>query len=184
MNRTIIRKMLIIAATIGVVSLHAATVTVTGAENRSQLTNLERQVRKELITLPFYTVFDYFEFQVDGGKVTLRGEVARPALKISAERVVQHVAGVREVDNQIEVLPLSSFDNSIRRGLLRAIYHDEVLNRYAAGPNPWIRLIVDNGNITLEGYVDREADKNIASLRANGVRNAFSVTNHLKVKAS
>jgi osmotically-inducible protein OsmY len=158
-------------------------VTVTGAENRSQLTDMERQVRKELITLPFYTVFDYFEFELDGDKVILRGEVARPALKVSAERVVQRVAGIREVDNQIEVSPLSSFDNSTRRALLRAIYRDSVLNRYAAGAHPWIRLIVSDGNITLEGYVDREADRDIATIRASGVRNAFSVTNHLKIKS-
>jgi osmotically-inducible protein OsmY len=184
MNAPTIGKILTIAVAFGVISLHAATVTVTGAENRAQLTPLERQVRKELITLPFYTVFDYFEFQVEGDKVILHGDVDRPSLKVSAERVVQHVPGVREVDNQVEVLPLSSFDNGIRRGLVRAIYHDEVLNRYAAGPNPWIRLIVRNGNITLEGYVDRATDKDIASIRANGVPFAFSVTNNLKVKAS
>jgi osmotically-inducible protein OsmY len=165
-------------------SLQAATVTVTGAERRSQLTDLERQVRKELITLPFYTVFDYFEFEVVGDKVILRGDVTRPALKVSAERVVQHVPGVREVEDQIQVLPLSPFDNRIRRGLVRAIYRDQVLNRYAAGSNPWIRLIVNNGNITLEGYVDRASDMDVAWIRANGVPNAFSVTSHLKVRPS
>ncbi len=184
MSMGMIRNLLIVGTAFAVIGLQAATVTVTGAENRKQLTGLERQVRKELITLPFYTVFDYFEFEVQGDKVILHGAVDRPSLKLSAERVVQHVPGVREVDNQIEVLPLSSFDNQIRRGLVRAIYHDQVLNRYAAGPNPWIRLIVRDGNITLEGYVDRKTDRDIASIRANTVPFAFSVTNHLKVKAS
>lgn len=181
-NKPAIAFIAVLSITLGAANLHAATITVTGAEDRSQLTTLERQVRKELITLPFYTVFDYFEFEVDGDKVILHGEVARPSLKISAERVVQRVAGVREVDNQLEVLPLSSFDDGIRRRLLRAIYRDSVLNRYAAGSHPWIRLIVRDGNITLEGYVDRQADLDIARIRANGVPKAFSVVSHLKLK--
>ncbi len=184
MNIISVRTALAVAALLSVAGAQAATVTVTGAEDRSQLTDLERQVRKELITLPFYTVFDYFEFQVVGDKVILSGDASRPVLKVTAGRAVAHVPGVKEVDNQIEVLPVSPFDNSIRRGLLRAIYWDEVLNRYAAGSNPWIRLIVNDGNITLEGYVDRESDLDIANIRANGVRNAFSVTNHLKVKGT
>jgi hypothetical protein len=183
MNTTTIRSAATIGVTFALAGLQAATVTVTGAENRSQLTQMERQVRKQLITLPFYTVFDYLEFQIDGDKVILLGEVARPALKISAERAVQQVPGVQEVENRVEVLPLSSHDDRIRHALVWAIYRDSVLNRYAAGSNPWIRLIVRNGNVTLEGYVDREGDKDIAFTRANGVTGAFSVTNNLKLKS-
>jgi osmotically-inducible protein OsmY len=182
MNSLTILRALALAAIVGTAAAQAATVTVTGAEDRKQLTDLERQVRKELITLPFYSVFDYFEFDVEGDKVILKGQVNRPSLRRSAERVAARVPGVAEVDNQIEILPLSPFDNRIRRSLLRAIYRDSVLNRYAAGANPWIRLIVRKGDIVLEGYVSREADLNIANIRANGVSNAFSVTNHLKVK--
>ena len=175
---------LTITMTLGLASLQAATVTVTGAENKTQLTPFERQIRKQLITLPFYGVFDYFEFDVQGDKVILKGEVTRPTLKSSAERVVQRVAGVREVENRIEVLPLSPHDNIIRRRLIRAIYGDSFLNRHGAGVNPWIRLIVRNGRVTLEGYVDRDADKNVAFVRANGVSGAFSVTSNLRVKQS
>lgn len=168
----------------GATASKAATVSVTGAEDRSQLSTLEREVRKQLIKLPFYGVFDYFEFDIEGDSVILRGQVSRPTLRTSAERVVQRVAGIARIENRIEVLPLSPFDNRIRRRLLRAIYHDSFLNRYAAGSNPWIRLVVRNGDITLEGYVDREADANIAFVRANGVSDAFTVTNHLKVKTN
>lgn len=162
----------------------ASTVTVTGAENRSRLSPLERQVRAELITLPFYGVFDYLEFEVRGGQVILRGEVSRPTLHSSAVQLVRRLPGVTEVVDEIQLLPLSPMDNGIRTRLLRAIYGDDVLNRYGAGPNPWIRLIVDNGHITLEGYVDRPTDKDIAFLRANAVPGAFSVTNNLKVRPS
>jgi len=183
MSTRMIGSAVTIGAAFALVGLHAATVTVTGAEDRSQLTQLERQVRKQLITLPFYTVFDYLEFQIDGDKVILLGEVARPALKVSAERAVQQVPGVREVENQVEVLPLSSHDDRIRHALVWAIYRDSTLNRYAAGSHPWIRLIVRNGDVTLEGYVDRESDKDTAFIRANGVAGAFSVTNNLKLKS-
>jgi hyperosmotically inducible protein len=168
----------------GLVGLQAAPVSVTGAEDRSQLTPIEKQVRKQLIRLPFYGVFDYIEFDVRGDKVILSGEVSRPTLRSSAERIVQRVEGVRAVDNRIKLLPLSANDSLIRRRLLRAIYGDSVLNRYAAGSNPWIRLIVRNGNVILEGYVDREADRRIAYIRASGVEGAFSVTSHLRVKQS
>lgn len=183
MNSHTILRALALAVVVGLAGLQADTVTVTGAEDRKQLTDLERQVRKELITLPFYGVFDYFEFDVEGDRVVLKGQVSRPSLRLSAERVTARVEGVAEVENRIEVLPLSPFDNRIRRALLRAIYADSVLNRYAAGSNPWIRLIVRNGEITLEGFVDREADLNIANIRANGVANAFVVTNRLRIKS-
>ncbi len=173
---------LALALTLGLASLHAATVTVTGAENKSQLSPLERKIRAELITLPFYGVFDYLEFDLQGGKVILKGEVSRPTLQSSAVQVVERIPGVTQVVDQVQVLPLSPFDNGIRRRLMRAIYGDNVLNRYAAGANPWIRLIVRDGKITLEGYVDRNADKDIAFIRANGVTRAFSVANNLKVK--
>lgn len=170
------------ALTLGLADLHAATVTVTGAENKSQLSPFERKIRSELITLPFYGVFDYLEFDVQGSRVVLRGEVSRPILQSDAVNVVRRLPGVTEVADEIRVLPVSPFDNSIRGRLMHAIYGDNVLNRYGAGANPWIRLIVDNGKITLEGYVDRKADRDIAFIRANAVAGAFTVTNNLKVK--
>ena len=142
---------------------------------------LEREVRHELVMLPFYGVFDNFAFKVDGYKVTLLGQVTRPTLKTDAERVVKGIEGVESVDNQIEVLPLSPNDDRIRLAVYRAIYRHTALNRYALRAVPPIHIIVRNGNVTLEGAVSGEMDKNIANIRAHSVSGVFSVTNNLRV---
>jgi hyperosmotically inducible protein len=143
--------------------------------------SLEEQVRHELVMLPFYNVFDNLAFSVDGSKVTLMGQVVRPTLKSDAENVVKRIPGVTSVTNEIEVLPLSPFDNSIRWRELRAIYSQSALQRYALGPIPSIHIIVDNGNVTLEGVVANQMDKNIANIVANGVFGVFKVTNNLRI---
>ena len=143
---------------------------------------LERQVRHELVMLPYYGVFDNFEYQVDGYTVILRGQVTRPTLKTDAERVVKRIEGVEKVVNEIEVLPLSSQDDQIRLAVFRAIYGHTALNRYAVRAVPPIHIVVKNGKVTLEGVVATEADKNIAGLQANGVSGVFSVENKLRVE--
>ncbi|MFB3778953.1 MAG: BON domain-containing protein [Bryobacteraceae bacterium] len=145
---------------------------------------LEERVRHELIMLPYYNVFDNLAFQVTGDAVTLSGQVSWPALKSEAENVVRRIPGVRTVDNKIQVLPLSPFDNRIRLAELRAIYGNSALFRYNLGANPPIRIIVRNGEVTLEGVVASQMDKNIAGLAANTVPGVFSVTNNLQVKPS
>ncbi len=145
------------------------------------LTPLEERVRHELVMLPFYNVFDNLTFRVDGSTVTLLGQVSRPVLKLDAERAVKRLPGVAAVDNQIEVLPTSFFDNSLRWGVLRAIYGNSALFRYNLGPVAPIRILVKNGNVTLEGVVSSEMDRNIANLAANGVPGVFSVTNNIEV---
>ncbi len=182
--RSNIVRILLVTFTLGLAGLQAAAVTVTGAEDKKLLDPLENEIRKQLITMPFYGVFDFIEFDVQGDKVILKGDVSGPTLQSSASRVVERIPGVKSVENQIEVQPLSNFDNSIRRSMVRAIYGDSALNRYSAGANPWIRILVRNGNVTLEGYVDRETDKDIATIRARGVSDAFSITNNLAVKQS
>ncbi|MFN7934186.1 MAG: BON domain-containing protein [Bryobacteraceae bacterium] len=142
---------------------------------------MEEKIRKELVTLPFYNVFDNLAFQVNGDEVTLVGQVTRPTLKSSAENVVKRIEGVARVNNKIEVLPLSPFDDRLRLALFRAIYSYPGLDRYALGAIPGIHIIVSNGNVRLEGVVAREMDKNIANLRANGVAGVFSVENNLRV---
>jgi hyperosmotically inducible protein len=142
---------------------------------------LETKVRHELVMLPYFTIFDNLAYKVDGDSVTLYGKVTRPSLKQDAERLVKHVEGVQRVDNQIEVLPLSNFDNQIRWQTARAIYGAPVLNRYGMGTQPSIRIIVENGHVTLEGVVDSQGDKSIAGIRANTVPGVFSVTNDLRV---
>jgi hyperosmotically inducible protein len=159
----------------------AAAATVQGSSpTPAPLDPLSATVRHELVMLPFYNVFDNLAFRVDGDTVTLSGQVSRPVLKGDAEAVVRQVAGVREVRNEIEVLPLSGFDNRIRLAALRAVYGHSVLNRYALGSQPAIRIIVNNGNLTLEGVVASEMDRNVAYLAANGVFGVFSVTNNLR----
>ena len=133
---------------------------------------LERQIRHELVMLPFYGVFDNLMFKAEGSNVTLMGQVTRPTLKADAERAVMRVEGVQTVDNQIEVLPVSPNDDRIRLAT----------DRYALRAVPPIHIIVKNGHVTLEGVVASEADKNLAGIQANGVSGVFSVTNNLRVE--
>ncbi|HTW57186.1 MAG TPA: BON domain-containing protein [Terriglobales bacterium] len=140
-----------------------------------------KQVRHELLMLPYLGVFDNIAYRVDGYNVTLLGQVVRPTLKSDAESAVKHIEGVEKVDNQIEVLPLSPTDDGLRRRLFRAIYGYPAFEKYAIVPQKPIRLIVKNGHVTLEGVVDSDGDKNLAGLRANGVPGIFSVTNNLQV---
>jgi hyperosmotically inducible periplasmic protein len=142
---------------------------------------ITKEVRHELLMLPYFSVFDNLSYKVDGYNVTLIGQVTRPTLKSDAENVVKRIEGVEHVDNQIEVLPVSPNDDRIRRAVYRAIYGYPALQKYALGVQQPIRIIVKNGNVTLEGVVDNEGDKNIANIRANGVSGVFSVTNHLQV---
>src|SRR5690348_14706654 len=146
-------------------------------------TYVAREVRHELVMLPYYNVFDNLAFRVgDDGSVTLLGQVTRPTLKDDAGRVVKKIDGVTSVKNEIEVLPLSPEDDRIRSAAFRAIYGDTALNRYAHQAVPPIHIIVRNGTITLEGVVANQGDKNIAGIRATGVPGAFSVINNLRVE--
>jgi hyperosmotically inducible periplasmic protein len=145
---------------------------------------ITKEVRHELLMLPYFTVFDNIAYKVDGDTVTLLGQVTRPSLKSDAENSVKHIEGVEKVDNQIEVLPPSPMDDGLRRRLYREIYGYPALEKYALGVQKPIRIIVKSGRVTLEGVVDNDADKNLAGLRANGVPSIFSVTNNLQVVPS
>lgn len=162
----------LLAAQLGFAANHAGE----AAEKR-----LEREVRRELVTLPFYNLFDHLTFRVDGETVTLMGKVSRPTLKNDAENVVKRIEGVEKVVNQIEVLPLSAHDDELRLGLYRAIYGHSALQTLAIRAVPPIHIIVENGNVTLEGVVANEMQKNIAGVQANGVPGVFSVTNNLRL---
>src|ERR1700694_4346864 len=135
---------------------------------------LVKEVRHQLVMLPWYSVFDNLAYKVDGDKVTLFGQVTRPTLKSDAEAAVKSIEGVGKVVNNIEVLPPSPMDDQIRRAVYRAIFGDPALSRYAESAVPSIHIIVKNGNVTLVGVVDSEADKNLANLRGGGVLNFFS----------
>jgi hyperosmotically inducible periplasmic protein len=142
---------------------------------------LQKEVRHELVTLPFYDVFDNFEYKINGGTVTLMGQVTQPNLKSDAEKAVKQIEGVDRVENRIEVLPLSPMDDQLRRAVYRAIYGDPGLSRYSIQAIPSIHIIVRNGHVFLEGAAATEMDKNLAYLRANSVPGVFSVTNNLHI---
>jgi hyperosmotically inducible periplasmic protein len=154
-----------------------------GAVSQKGIDRIIKEVRHELVMLPFYGVFDNLAYKVDpDGTVTLLGQVSRPVLKSDAENAIKHIEGVEKVVNNIEVLPTSINDDQIRRAAYRAIYGNEVLSQYQLRAVPPIHIIVKNGHITLEGVVARQMDKQIAGMQANSVPGAFSVTNNLVVE--
>ena len=139
------------------------------------------KVRKQLVTLPYYGVFDNLEYKVEGNTVTLYGQVRNPTTRKDAERRVSRIEGVDHVINNIEVLPLSSFDDSIRARTYRAVFRSGSLYRYAMGANPSIHIIVRNGRVKLEGVVSSQMDSQLAYMAARGVPGVFEVTNNLHV---
>lgn len=145
---------------------------------------LTQQVHHKLAMIPWYSVFDNLEYRVDGDKVILAGQVTRPVIKSDAESSVKGIEGVKEVVNQIEILPPSPMDDRLRRQEYRSIYSFGPLERYSMGVNPGIHIIVKSGQVTLEGVVDSQPDKDAANIRARGVAGVFSVTNNLRVEKS
>jgi hyperosmotically inducible protein len=145
---------------------------------------LVREVRHELIMLPYYGVFDNLSFRIEGRTVILDGQVVQPVVRKDAENSVKHIEGVEKVVNNIEVLPASPMDDRIRRDAYRSIYSYGPLFKYGGMAVPPIHIIVRNGRITLEGVVDSEADKSIAGMRANQVPGTFQITNNLRVVPS
>jgi len=125
--------------------------------------------------------FNYVALGVKDGVVTLTGDVVWDVPKDSALAIVARTPGVKDVINDINVLPVSRFDDTIRARTAAAIYRDSVLGRYASDPARPIRIVVDNGHVTLYGSVQSTMDKNIAGMRASSVAGAFSVDNKLVV---
>ncbi len=180
------RGVLALAAFLVVVPLHAQKAKEKGnapinsgarAQNR-----ITREVRHELVMLPYYGVFDNLSYRVEGSSVTLMGQVTRPTLKSDAGNVVKGIEGVERVENQIQVLPLSSMDDGLRLAVYRSIYSHPGLDRYALQAVPPIHIIVENGKLTLEGVVATQSDKDTAGIFANTVSGVFSVTNNLRVE--
>jgi hyperosmotically inducible periplasmic protein len=161
-------------------ALSIAAVTALGfAAGEDRIT---REVRHELVTLPYYGVFDNLAYRVDnGGVVTLFGEVTRPTLKDDAEKAVKSIEGVARVANEIEVLPPSPMDDQIRRAVYRAVYGSPSLERYALQAVPSIHIIVKNGHVTLEGAVANKGDADAALIRTKTVPGVFSVDSHLRI---
>jgi osmotically-inducible protein OsmY len=145
---------------------------------------LTKEIRKEIVTLPFYGVFDWFEYKVEpDGTVYLAGQVTRPTLKKDAQRRVEKVEGVDRVINQIEVLPLSPNDDRLRRAVYRELFNfNSPLFRYGQQPVPSIHIIVSRGRLVLKGVVANKGDSNLANIKARGVPGLFEVRNDLKIE--
>lgn len=141
---------------------------------------IEQQVFRKMVYLPNYGVFDHINFQVDGSTVILGGRVNSLGTRRDAASAAKRVPGVTRVINNIEQLPPSSFDNGIRRGMLRT-FGRTGLATYLREPRPSVRIIVENGRVTLEGYVSGKGDYNMFNVLANGVPGVFSVENNLVI---
>ncbi|HUI65787.1 MAG TPA: BON domain-containing protein [Bacteroidota bacterium] len=153
-----------------------------GPENESQMA---KQIRHDLLMLPYYSIFDDLAFQLDGSTVTLEGACPPEPpwdIKSDAENAAKRVKGVTKVVDNIKVLPLSPMDWQIRRAVARAIYgNPEIGPRYGYQALPSIHIIVDNGHVTLEGVVDDQFDDQLVRTLANQVPYVFSVTDDLTV---
>jgi hyperosmotically inducible protein len=187
-ERRSIMKSTIFGLILGLLTAAAVWGQESGTKAREQLSQrgverIAKEVRHELVMLPYYGVFDNLSYKVlPDGTVTLLGQVSRPTLKSDAANVVKQIEGVEKVDNQIEVLPASPSDDRIRLAAYRAIYGHSALNLYSLRAVPPIHIIVNRGNITLEGVVARQMDKQIAEVQAKSVPGAFSVVNNLRVE--
>ena len=145
--------------------------------------SLTREIRHQILVLPFYSVFDFIAFNLEGNRVTLTGYVLRHTLKDHAEAAVRSVEGVDTVVNRIEILPASASDDELRRAVYRALYEDSNLAHYAVQNVPPLHIIVKNGSVSLEGAAESLTEKNLAASRASGAPNVQSVKNNLVVRA-
>jgi hyperosmotically inducible periplasmic protein len=177
-----LRNLLILTIAILGFTLSDASAQSVSVNGKKPAGGIERQVYKEIVKLPYFGVFDNITYKVDGDTVTLYGKVVQPTTRKSAERVVKRIDGVENVVNNIEVLPLSNFDDSIRLRTLRTLSNGGSLGRYFSNLNPSVKIIVERGNVTLEGFVASRGDYNLANVLANGVTGVFNVTNNLVVQ--
>jgi len=161
-----------------------ATLNTPANRNARRMEALKEEVRHQLVTLPYYTVFDWLQAQVKpDGTVTLMGEVTRPTTKDDAESRVKKLEGASRVVNNIEVLPLSPMDDQLRVALYRTIFRfDSPLFRYGTQSVPPIHIIVKNGRVTLKGTVLNQGDSQIAYMAARGVPGTFEVKNELQIE--
>src|SRR5919206_2043350 len=183
--KAILNRVIALVAALVVAASVAAAAPADQLGERAAYEQLAKKVRKELVTLPWYGVFDNLAYEIDGSTVTLHGQVVQPSTRSDAERRVKRLAGVERVGNNIEGLPLSSFDDSIRVSAYRALFGwNSPLFRYGRGVNPSIHIVVNGGHVSLEGVVSNEGDRRLAYIKASSVPGVFSVTNNLQVENS
>lgn len=180
MKRTVMAGLTAILLTLAAVAISARPVEKSSASGNDA--QLAKRVRHELVMLPYYGVFDNLAYSIDGNTVTLFGQVIRPSTRSGAEHAVKRLPGVARVVNNIKVLPLSGFDDDIRAATYRSIVRTGGLYRYMRGANPSLHIIVDRGQVTLEGVVSSRSDRNLAYIAARQVAGSFSVTNNIRVQ--
>jgi len=143
---------------------------------------LSKSLLHNLLTYPYYSIWDDVSFKVQNGQVTLYGAVTQPIKKADIQNIAAKLPGVESVSDNIEVLPLSENDNLLRRQIAASIYRFSSLSRYGMGTHPSIHIIVDNGHVTLTGVVDTQADKDVAGMRASAAGLSFGpIVNNLQV---
>ena len=144
------------------------------------VTEASRRIRR----YPYYTIFDYLELSSVNGHLVVRGQVTQPWRRADVGRILEMVPGVRSLENEVEVLPLSGMDDSIRQQVAAAIYRNPVLSRYSVRANPPIHIIVKNGNVVLTGFVHTTLEKSVAERAARFAAIYFSLDNQLQVENS
>jgi len=166
----------------GILSAAPGFAAAAGSQGTPSTTVLQTQVRQALNKLAWYGVFDNLNYNVDDkGNVTLSGQVTRYVTHNDAVNVVKRLAGVTSVTDNIEVLPLSNFDDNIRIRAYNAIYGYPALSRYEVQARPPIRIIVNHGDVTLAGYVANEMDRELVYNRIRALPGTFKITNDLKL---
>jgi hyperosmotically inducible protein len=169
-------------ALVAALAISATAVVAAPASSPQGDARTANKVRKELVTLPYYGVFDNLAYKIEGGTVTLYGQVVDAVTRKDAENRVKKIEGVDRVVNNIQVLPLSGMDNSIRVRTYRTIARTGSLYRYFMGTNPSIHIIVSRGRVALEGVVSNRMDSQLAYTAARQVPGVFEVTNNLRVE--
>ena len=172
-----LRKMAFVVA--GLIAAGSVVFADTGTKNNLQVFH---DVSSRINHYALFTVFDSVEIGAKDGVVTLHGQVTMPYKRDDLGRLAARVDGVREVRNEITVLPASISDDRLRYRVARSIFSNPSLQRYALGANPSIHIVVDRGHVTLTGVVNSALDQRLAVLAANQFP-AFSVTNDLKTEA-
>lgn len=161
----------------------ALTLVATGALAQAPRDSaLVHAVSHSITTYPRFTIFDDLSVTAQEGTVTLRGKVTMPFKRDDIQKRVERITGVDVVKNEIEVLPVSIYDEKLRRTIARAIYGNPSFWRYAAMANPPIHIVVENGRVTLTGVVSSEVDRTLARSLATG-HGGFSVVNALRTDA-
>ena len=140
---------------------------------------LAERVGDQVRSYVYYSIFDDVQGRVENGLVRLTGKVTDPYKAKDIARLVTRVSGVREVDNKIEVLPVSMFDDDLRAQIAASIYRDPLFSSYTTQVNPPIHIVVDRGRVTLTGVVASELERRSAEMKARGAFGAFQVTNKL-----